>query len=86
MSHQPNQKNQQYLLPDKRMISHYRVAENNFWRGFFLGFFSSIYGDSEPKDRRYPENPFFEDQVRIGADMYRAFGMTLENARESKTR
>ena len=71
-------------LTHKRKHSHYRKAHHGFWRGFFLGFFPSIHGDYDSQKHRKRENPFFEDQKRIGADMYNAIGVSFDEAKESE--
>ena len=80
---QDSQTDKQTLQPIEKRNAHYRVAQNSFWRGFFLGFFPSIYGEYDSQDHRnVVTDPFLADQERIGADMFNALGIIAENARE----
>ena len=75
----------QTLPPIEKRNAHYRVSGSSFWRGFFLGFFPSIYGEHDSQVRRdVVTDPFLEDQKRIGADMFNALGIIAEDARESE--
>ena len=71
------------LLKQRR--DHYRTPESSFWRGFFGGFFSPLHATrNDLKDLRYPRDSFAEDQKRIGADMYSAMGILIENPEEAR--
>ena len=68
----------------KQHRDHYRTPESSFWRGFFGGFFSPPHATRKDlKDLRYPRDSFAEDQKRIGADMYSAMGILIENPEEA---
>ena len=68
----------------KQHKDHYRTPESSFWRGFFGGFFSPPHATRKDlKVLRYPRDSFAEDQKRIGADMYSALGVSIENTEEA---
>ena len=82
---QDRQIDKQILPPIEKRNAHYRVSDNRFWRGFFLGYFPSIYGEHDSQVRRdVVTDPFLADQKRIGADMFNALGIIAEDAGESE--
>lgn len=79
---QDSQIDKESLPPIEKRTAHFRVSDNSFWRGFFLGFFPSIYGEYDSQVRRdVVTDPFLADQERIGADMFNALGIFAEDAR-----
>ena len=74
-----SQKSQREILS----IGRYREINSSFWRGFFMGYFSSTSSARLIDPQHYPVDPFLEDQKRIGADMYTAMGLIAETAEKS---
>ena len=72
--------NSQKSQHDMLTIGRYRETNSSFWRGFFMGYFSSTSGARIFNRQQYPADPFLEDQKRIGADMYNAMGLVVNNA------
>jgi len=63
----------------------YRAIRGNFVRGFFMGLGAlSAVGATVFNPPLYPRNAQYQDQRRIGGDMYRAFGRYHEETKTLK--